>query len=440
MTKQVDLIVIGAGPGGYDVAAHEAANGKSVVIIEKDKVGGTCLNRGCIPTKCLCAAAERIHAFDDAAEFGIDASIASFSYAKAVERSRNVVAQLREGIDTLLSKCEKVVGEAVINADGSVAVGENSYQAQKTIIATGSKPAALSIPGAELAINSDDFLNLDKLPSHIIIIGGGVIGLEFAYIANAFGSDVTVIEYCKEILPPFDAELAKRLRMMLSQRGIKFVTSAAVKEISGTPGSLVVHYEDKKGMQTLETESVLMAVGRKAVLPMGLAEAGIEVSPRGFIVTDDTFCTSRRGFYAVGDCNGRLMLAHAATAQAMRAVGRDVNLDVVPAAVFTDPELAMVGLTTEQCKAQGLNYVSRKALYRANGKALASGHAEGFAKVLFDPDTRKILGCHILGAHASDLIAEPALAMAQRLTVDQLALNTVHGHPTLTEILPSAIV
>ena len=440
MTKQVDLIVIGAGPGGYDVAAHEAAKGKSVVIIEKDKLGGTCLNRGCIPTKCLCAGAERIHTIAEATEFGVGAKITSLSYAKAVERAHSVVGQLRDGIETLLSKCEKVEGEAVVNSDGTVSVGEMSYRAERTIIATGSRPATLPIPGADLAISSDEFLNLEKLPTHIIIIGGGVIGLEFAYIANAYGTEVTVVEYCKEILPPFDAELAKRLRLMLSQRGIRFITSAAVKKISGTAGDLVVHYEDKKGLQTAESPSVLMAVGRRPVLPRGLAEAGIDVSERGFIIVDDTMQTSRPGFYAVGDCNGRMMLAHAATAQALRAVGEDVNLSVVPSAVFTDPELAMVGLTTEQCKEQGLNYVARKALYRANAKALASGHKDGMVKVLFDPDSRKLLGCHILGAHASDLIAEPALALAQDLTVDQMAMQTIHSHPTLTEILPSAIV
>lgn len=439
MTKQVDLIVIGAGPGGYEIAAHEAAKGKSVIIIEKDKVGGTCLNRGCIPTKCLCAGAERKHLISEASEYGVDAKVFSVSYATAVERAGVVVSQLRDGIETLLAKCEKVEGEAVIHSDGTVSVGEISYRAEKTIIASGSSPASLSIPGAHLAISSDEFLKLESLPEHIIIIGGGVIGLEFAYIANAYGSDVTVVEYCKEILPPFDAELAKRLRMMLSQRGIRFITSAKVKEISDQTDALVVNYEDKKGMQTVLADSVLMAVGRRPVLPRGLAEAGINVSERGFIIVDDAMQTSRSGFYAVGDCNGRMMLAHAATAQAMRAIGEKVNLEVIPSAVFTDPELAMVGLTTEQCKAQGLNYVARKALYRANGKALASGHPDGMVKVLFDHDTRLLLGCHILGAHASDLIAEPTLALAHGLTVDQMAMQTVHSHPTLTEILPSAI-
>lgn len=439
MSEKVDLIVIGAGPGGYEVAAGQAARGLSVVVIEKNLVGGTCLNRGCIPTKCLCAAAEAIEMCRNAAEFGVDVEFKGASFAKAVEREMAVVDGLRDGVRTALSRCQLVEGEAVINADGTVGAGGRTFEAPKVLIATGSKPAVLPISGAELAVNSDDFLRLTHLPDSLVIVGGGVIGLEFAYIANAYGADVSVVEYCKEILPPFDAELAKRLRLLLAGRGIKFITSAAVQSISGEPGDLHVLYTDKKGDQTIDTHAVLMAVGRRAALPEGLADAGIEVSPRGFIVTDGNMQTTRPGFYAVGDCNGRIMLAHAATAQAMKAVGENVNLDVVPSAVFTSPELAMVGFTTEQCKAQGLEYVAKKALYRANGKAMAGGHTDGLVKVLVNPSSRRIIGCHVLGAHASDLVQEAALAMANDLTVDQLTPLTIHAHPTLAELLPSAL-
>lgn len=436
----MDLIVIGAGPGGYDVAAHEAAKGKEVVIIEKDLPGGTCLNRGCIPTKCLCAGAEMISDIKRAEDFGIEIPGYTLSYGKAVERSRQVVATLRQGVESLLGKCRFVRGEAEIMPGGTVKVGDEEFSAPKVIIATGSKPAALGIPGAELAMTSDGFLNAVTLPDEIVIIGGGVIGLEFAYIAAAYGKHVTVIEYCKEILPPFDAELAKRLRLSLVDRGIKFITSAAVEEIvKEDDGRLTVGFRDKKGENTVSCDAVLMAVGRRPVVPKGLTQAGIETDARGFIVTDENMLTTRPGFYAVGDCNGRMMLAHAATAQAMRAVGEDVNLDVIPSAVFTSPELAMVGLTTEQCKERGISYVAKKALYRANGKALASGHSEGLVKALVEPDSGLLLGCHILGAHAADLIQEAALAMSQGISVDRMARQTVHGHPTLSEILPSAL-
>lgn len=438
--QNCDLIVIGAGPGGYEVAAQQAAAGKNVVIIEKDLPGGTCLNRGCIPTKCMCAAAELIHEIGRASQFGIAVDGFRPSYRAAVERARAVTAELRQGVMSLLARCTFVEGEAVVQPDGSVSVGDSRFVAPQVIIATGSRPAVLPVPGAELAMSSDDFLKLEELPADMVIVGGGVIGLEFAYIASAYGCKVTVVEYCKEILPPFDAETAKRLRMLLAGRGITFVTSAAVTSIvrNDGDGSFTVGYTDKRGENAVVASAVLMAVGRRAVLPAGLDAAGIRVDSRGFIATDDDMRTSRPGFYAVGDCNGRLMLAHAASAQARRAVGLDVNLDVTPSAVFTSPQLAMVGLTAEQCKEREIDYVSHKALYRSNGKALASGQPDGFVKVLYDPISRRLYGCHILGAEASDLIQEATLAIANNLTVDHI-LSTIHGHPTLSELLPHAL-
>ena len=430
-----DLIVIGAGPGGYEVAAHQSAHGKKVVIIEKDRLGGTCLNRGCIPTKCLCATAKMIDNINHSSEFGVDVSSFSASYPKAHSRMEEIVDRLREGVTAQLGKCQIVNGKATILPDGGVKVDNDVFYAPQVIIATGARPA--SLPGLENIPTSDDFLAAETLPESIVIIGGGVIGLEFAYIASSF-SNVTVLEYCKEILPPFDAEIAKRLRLLLSEKGITFVTQAKVAEIRKEKGSNIVSYIDKKDqLQTVTATAVYSAVGRRAVLPEGLAEAGIEVDTRGFIVTDDNMQTTRDGFYAVGDCNGRMMLAHAATAQAMSVVGVPKNLDVVPSAVFTEPEIAMVGLTTEQCKARGLDYSVRKSLYRANGKALASGHPEGLVKIIYEPDTEKILGCHIIGAHASDLIQEATLSIANGLTLEQMSVRTIHGHPTLSELLAS---
>lgn len=437
MENHFDLIIIGAGPAGFEVAAHESTR-KSVLIIERQQLGGTCLNRGCIPTKCLCAAADTLRTVRAAAEFGIATDTVTANYSKAVSHMRTTVDGLRDGVRASLSRCTVVEGEATITASGAVRVNGTEYTADQVLIATGSRPSSLPIPGAELAITSDEFLSLSTLPKSIVIIGGGVIGIEFASILNAYGVEVHVVEFCKEILPPFDAEIAKRLRTALSRYGIQFSLGAAAKSIERTESGLAVNFESKKGIETADAEMVLMAVGRRAVLPDGLDKAGIDIDRRGYIVVDDSFKTSRDGFYAVGDCNGRMMLAHAATAQAMRAVGVNVNLDAIPSAVFTAPEAAMVGLTTEQCKTMGLKYASSKGLFAANGKARAMGAADGMVKVIYDPETRRLLGCHIVGPHASDLIQEAATAIANGLTVDNIAPYTVHAHPTLTEVVAAA--
>lgn len=434
-----DLIIIGAGPGGYELAAEQAHKGKNVVLIERDLPGGTCLNRGCIPTKCLCASASAVLTIANATGFGIDVAAFTPDYGKAAERMRGIVDGLRDGVKAATAACNCVQGEASFNADGNVVVGDEVYTAPQIIIATGSKPAVLPVPGADLTLSSDQFLALEKLPASVAVIGGGVIGLEFASIMAAFGVEVTVIEYCKEILPPFDKEVAKRLRSMLTRRGVKFIVGAAVTAVAeGENGSRVVTYNGKKGEETVQAEAVLMAVGRRPVLPAGLDLCGIEVSQRGFIVTDDKMQTTRPGVYAVGDCNGRLMLAHAAAAQARVAVGDDVDLNVIPSAVFTVPEAAMAGLTSEQCEAQGIEYKSAKALFAGNGKARAMGEADGLVKVLYCPTSRKIIGCHIVGPHAADLVAETVTAMTQGMTVDQVATHVVHGHPTLSEVVMAA--
>lgn len=433
-----DLIVIGAGPGGYEIAAAEAAKGASVVLIERDLPGGTCLNRGCIPTKCLCASAEAALSVGSYAALGVEIPAVSLNYGAATMRMRSIVDGLRDDVTSLLAKCTLVQAEAAFDANGNIVAGNETYSAPKILVATGSKPASLPIPGAELCFTSDDFLRLDTLPESVVVIGGGVIGLEFASIMAAFGVNVTVVEYCKEILPPFDREIAKRLRTMLSRRGIRFIVGAAVSSVEKTDSGLSVTYAGKKGPEAVEAKAVLMAVGRRPVLPEGLAEAGINVTPRGFIETGADMQTSRKGVYAVGDCNGRLMLAHAAGAQARVALGEKVDLGVIPSAVFTSPEAAMVGLTSEQCEADGIEYKSSKAMFAGNGKARAMGHAEGLVKVIYSPSTRRILGCHIVGPHAADLIAEIASAMVAGLTVDDVAVRTVHGHPTLSEVVMTA--
>lgn len=434
-----DIIVIGAGPGGYEVAAERARAGHKVVLIDYAFPGGTCLNRGCIPTKCLCASAEAAINAAESAAFGVECGPVKVDYGKVVERMDSIVSGLRDDVRALIAPCLFVQGAARILPDGSVGVGDETYSAPKVLIATGSQPSELPIPGADLTINSDGVLQLEQLPAEMVIIGAGVIGLEFASIMNAFGVQVTVVEYFKEVLPPFDREVAKRLRSMLSRRGIKFVLGASVTAVGKDAGGRkTVTYTGKKGDETIAADEVVMAVGRRPVVPQGLAEAGIEVDRRGYIVTDANMRTTRPGFYAVGDCNGRLMLAHAATAQARVALGEDVDLTAIPSAVFTFPEAAMVGLTAEQADSQGIAYRVSKGLFAANGKARAIGHADGMIKVIYAADTRRLLGCHIVGPHASDLIQEAAVALAARLTVDDLSTRIVHGHPTLSEVMAQA--
>ena len=433
MMNQADLIIIGAGPGGYETAAEAAAEGLNVVIIERGELGGTCLNRGCIPTKALCRSAQVALDVKEAALYGVDVNGVTLNYQAAATRKDEVVAQLREGVEMALSRCTVVRGEARFVESRIVVVGEESYTAPKIIIATGSAPARLPIPGAELAVDSDRLLSMTAFPERVTIIGGGVIGMEFASILSAFDVNVTVVEYCKEILPPFDKDISKRLKMALSKRGINIVTSAAVTEIKS---DLTVVYEAKGKPAEVASDMVVMAVGRRPVLPDGIDKTGISVGRRG-IEVDDNMMTSVEGIYAIGDVNGRCMLAHAASAQGRRVLGKPVDLDVVPSAVFTTPECAMVGLTEEQCKERELPYKSAKALFRANGKALAMNESDGLVKMIVNTETRHILGCHICGPHAADLIQEVALAMANGLTIDSIA-DTIHGHPTLGEAVQQA--
>lgn len=445
--QEKDLIIIGGGPGGYEIAAEAAAAGRKVTLIEKAELGGTCLNRGCIPTKCLCATASTILAVQDAAAFGVEVSQYTANYGVAAERMRQVVGQLRQGIDALLRDVEVLHAEASLSARQAaddlakvvVKAGDEEYVGRQVLIATGSKPAILPIEGAELAMTSDDFLKLDSIPARVAIIGGGVIGMEFASILAAFGTEVTVIEFCKEILPPFDKEVAKRLRSMLGRRGVKTIVGAGVKSIAReADGSLTLAYAGKRGDEYVQCDAAIMAVGRRPVVPAGAEEAGLDLTKRGFIDADDHMLTNLQGVYAVGDVNGKCMLAHAAAAQARVALGEDVDMEYIPSAVFTMPECAMVGLTEEQCQAEGIEYAKGKSMFAANGKALAMGEGEGFVKVLYSPATRLLLGVHIIGPHAADLVAEATACMAEGATVDSISRQIIHGHPTLSEAFAAA--
>lgn len=438
MTMTHDVIVIGGGPAGYPAAAASVRQGLKTLLIEARDIGGTCLNRGCIPTKSFCRSAQMAIDITRSCEFGVELpqGKTTIDLRRIVERKDEIVMQLREAVAAVVKDVDLRLGRARFLSAREVEVEGEKFSAPKIIVATGASPATLPIPGAELCETSDTLLDDTRLPSSMAIIGGGVIGMEFASIFAAFGCEVTVIEYCKEILPGFDRDIAKRLRSSMAKRGVKFIVNAAATEVDKNGDTLTVKYLAKNKPGELTVEKVLMAVGRKAVIPEGLAEAGAEITRQG-IAVDAGFQTTIPGVYAIGDCNGICQLAHAATAQAHRVTGTETDLSPIPAAVFTVPEVASTGLTEEQAAEQDIPSLRVVKLpLRANGKALTLGETDGIVKMLLSND--KIIGCHILGPHASDLIMEASLAMSANLTVSSV-LRAIHPHPTLCELLPSAL-
>lgn len=444
---KTDIIIIGAGPGGYETAAYAASRGLSVTIFEKSELGGTCLNRGCIPTKALCKNAEVVNHLKEANVFGVNDVTFTLDFSKMIERKNAVVAQLREGVAMALKnpKITLVHGEAVITSPHSVMCNGESYECDNMIIATGSQPKILPVEGADLpfVLTSDDILDLDTLPKSLCIIGGGVIGLEFASIFNSLGVDVSIVEFCKEIIPNFDADVAKRLRQNLSKKGVNINVGSGITAIlNNGDGTAKVQYEQKGKSMEIVCEKVLMAVGRVPRLPKGLESAGVDYSPRGISV-NERMLTNIAGIYAIGDVNARCMLAHAATFQGRRAINAiigepdKIRLDIMPSAIFTVPEVAMVGVTDACCKDNGIDVVVKKAFFRANGKAVAMNETDGILKLVVSSEDNKILGCHILGAHAADLIQEIVALMNADATIDDLK-DIIHAHPTLGEVLHAA--
>lgn len=444
--QSTDLIIIGGGPGGYETALFAAQRGLAVTLIERGNLGGTCLNEGCIPTKTLCRSAALACDMKKAAELGVAVGDWSVDFPTIMARKNAVVEQLRTGVEALMRhpKISLVTGDARFVDALTVEVAGERYAARDVIIATGSTAATLPIEGADLpgVVTSKELLDLHELPQRLTVIGAGVIGLEFASIFHALGSNVTVLEYAREVLPHFDTDMAKRLRQSLGKRGIVIETQAAVKSVAKINSSLAVNYEKKGKTLAVEADVVLMAVGRKAnVSSLNLDDVGIDYTQRG-ITVDDNMLTNVPHVYAIGDINGKMMLAHAATFQGVCALNHimgescRVRLDVMPAAVFTMPEAATVGLTEEDCKEQGIEYVAKKSFFRANGKALSIGEPEGYCKLLVAADHR-LLGCHILGAHASDVVQEVCALITRGASCDDLAL-TIHAHPTLSEVVLSA--
>lgn len=425
------LLIIGGGPGGYETAVEAAKRGMEVTLITEGPLGGTCLNEGCIPTKTFCHYAELI---EQNLKVGLDCKL---SFEAAAERKQAVVGQLRSGIDILLKNVQVVRGKAEFKDSKTILCNGTEYTADKIIIATGSVSVSLPIPGAESCLTSREILELTEVPQSLCVIGGGVIGLEFASIFRSFGSEVTVLEYCPNILPRFDVDLAKRLKQSLSKRGINIEVQAQVTAIDGGR----VTYVKKEKEYSMQAGKVLMAVGRRPNTEgLNLEAAGIDYTRKG-ITVDDCFETSVPGIYAVGDVTGGIMLAHVATFQGLHALnhicGREdgIRFDLIPAAVFTMPEVATVGLTEEQCKERGLQVRCLKSFYRANGKAVSMDEPEGYCKLIAGMDGT-VLGAHVMGAHASDLIHEVVTLMNFGGTIEKMK-SVIHAHPTLSEILQS---
>lgn len=447
-TEYGKLLIIGAGPGGYETALLAARKGIEVTLIEKGPVGGTCLNEGCIPTKAFCRHAQMLNELKEAETLGIKNLNYTFDFQTAVDRKEQIVGQLRQGVEGLLRHklIHCIEGTARFVDAHTVQVNEQTYAADHIIIATGSVPQILPIPGNNLpgVITSREILNLKQIPKRLCVIGAGVIGLEFASIFNSFGSQVTVLEYCKEILPRFDTDLAKRLKQSLGKRGIEIQTQAQVQKIEkAEDGSLKVSFMKKEKEEQTEADYVLMAVGRRAnTESLNLDDIGIAYNKRG-IEVDENMQTSLPHIYAIGDINGRQMLAHAATFQGVRALNHilgendSLDLNIIPAAVFTQPEAATVGLTEEDCKAQNIPYRCHKSFFRANGKAVCLNETDGFCKLLSHKENGKILGGHLFGPHAADLIQEITVLIQRQATIGELS-NIVHAHPTLGEVILEA--
>ncbi len=408
-----DLIIVGAGPGGYRAAEYAAKQGLKVVIFEDSNVGGTCLNIGCIPTKTY------VH---------------SSSLAEARERMSQVVSQLRVGVETILSHPNiTLVRERAVfenHGEGPVIIaGEEQYNAPKIIIATGSETKWLPLQDIHTdsrVVDSTGLLDIETLPKRLAIIGAGVIGMEFASVFHRFGSEVTVIEYLKECLPSLDCDIAKRLRKSLERQGVSFKMKTAVQSLSD-----------------VDADVILMATGRKPHIQADFAKAGIEFDEQKGVKVDENFQTNIKGIYAIGDVNGCQMLAHAAEMQAVRVInhimGKEdgIRFDIMPAAIFTTPEAACVGPTEEQLKVQGIPYACKKSFWRANGKAMAMDQTEGMLKLFVSSIDGLLLGCHAFGAHASDIVQEVSALMCRDTTLNQLH-DIIHIHPTLGEVLKAA--
>jgi dihydrolipoamide dehydrogenase len=455
LTDKYDLVVIGAGPGGYVAAIRAAQLGMTVAIVEKEpNLGGTCSNVGCIPSKALLDSSELYHqAKHDFAKHGLKVDKLEFDLPTMMKRKESVVSANAAGIVYLMkkNKIATVKGTARVTGPSSVIVtggpdGERALNAKKILVATGSAP--IEIPGFKFdgrqIVSSDHAIALPKVPGRLLVIGAGVIGLELGSVWSRLGSQVTVLEFLDRIVPAMDKEATTALQKLLEKQGFKFRFKTGAQSATIENGKVKVSWMsgDEKGVE--EADVVLVAVGRKPYTSgLGLAEVGVELDKKGFIVVDEHYQTKVPGIYAIGDVIGGVMLAHKAeeegyaTAEIMAGQYGHVNYLAVPNVVYTNPELASVGYTEDDARAKGLDIRVGKFPFMANGRARAMGQTDGFVKIIGDAKTDRLLGVHILAPRASDMIAEAAVAIEFASTVEDLA-RTVHAHPTLPEAVKEA--
>lgn len=450
-----ELTIIGGGPGGYVAAIKAAKMGLKVILIEKESLGGTCLNWGCIPTKALVRSAEMFESVKNIEPFGLTVDSVSLDLKRVIRRKNEIVGRLVGGIQYLIeqNRIRLISGDAKFIDQKSVSVNDSKknyhIKSQHIIIATGSETTRLAIPGVDLegVLDSRQLLDLDVLPDKLAIIGGGVIGMEFAFIYAAFGAKVTVIEYLPEILPSLDDDVIREIKSASQKMGISILTHSEVKKISQTDNQqLCVHFNNQGSNRELMVDKVLMAVGRRPYTKgLDLENAGIKDTQKG-IKVNTMMQTDVEDIYAIGDVTNIIQLAHVASHQGIIAVeniagnqNHLMNYDAVPCAIFTHPEIASVGLTEKGAAQQNLSVTVGKFPYAANGKALAMGDDQGFIKVIADKASKKVLGATIVGLNAADLIATLTVSVQNGLTTEQLA-KTIFAHPTTAEVIHESVL
>ncbi|MCR4673358.1 MAG: dihydrolipoyl dehydrogenase [Lachnospiraceae bacterium] len=447
-----DILIIGGGPGGYTAALKAAMMGAKTVLIEKDQVGGTCLNRGCIPTKALLQSAERYQEAKGSSAYGVRAENVALDMKKVDAFRKRSVKTLVKGIEYLINarKVELVRGEAsfrdaktvlVHKADGT----EEELTAKNIIIAAGSEVSFPPIPGirGRGVITSTEALECETLPESMVIIGGGVIGVEIATAYAAFGVKITILEAMDSLLPNIDREVSAEFKSLVKGR-FKVFTGARVEEIlDREEGGKIVKYTLEGEEKEVSADKVLVCIGRKpSIEGLGLERAGVQTE-RGRVLVDENFKTSADGIYCIGDANGKCMLAHAAAAQGKIVVTRllgeecGIDPDLVSSCIYTDPEIASVGISEEQAKAAGLAYKAGKFNFAANGRSMILGKRTGFVKMIAEAESGRVLGVHMIGPCATELIAECALAIKMKCTVTDIA-DTIHAHPTVSEAVEEA--
>ncbi len=447
LLKKHELVIIGAGPGGYVAAIRAAQLGIDTAIVEKEAVGGVCLNWGCIPTKALLKSAKVYETFKNAKSYGfqVEKDAVKIDFKKVMKRKERIVKKLTTGVGFLLKKNKVTLyeGEALVEDAHTIKVADETLQTDKLIIATGASPAIPPIDGLKaglekgFVLTSKPMLDIDHVPKRLVVVGGGVIGTEFATIFNSFGSEVTILEREADILPAVDGEVKEHFKKKLKKDKIKVVTNANVENIE--EGKVTYSHEGEK--KELAADKVLLAAGMRSNI-RGLETLDLEME-NGAVKTDAFLRTNVEDVYAIGDVNGKLLLAHVASKEGitavehMQGVERPMDYDKMPSGIYTFPEIAQVGLTEEEAKEKGIEYKKSVFPITANGKALAEGQSVGLVKIIAAKEMNEVIGVHILAEGATEMISEAVLGMSLEALADDIA-HAVHPHPTLSEMVMEA--